>query len=84
MGQNTSKVRITNSTRDMLDEIEEKEGRTKSVLLADVVERYRRERFFASINSGYARLKRDKKAWKDELEERELWDSTLGDGLEDA
>ena len=81
MAHNTSTVRIANSTREVLDEIASKEGRSKSAVLADAVERYRRECFFKSINDGYAKLKKDEKAWEDELEERELWDSTLADGL---
>lgn len=84
MSQNTSTIRITNGTREILDEIAAEEGRPMSVILAEAVERYRRERFFASINDGYARLRGDEKAWKKELEERAHWESTLADGLEDA
>jgi predicted DNA-binding protein len=84
MTQNTSTVRITKGTKEILDEIASREGRPKSVILAEAVERYRRERFFRSLNDGYARLKADEKAWKDELKEREPWESTLRDGLEEA
>lgn len=84
MSQNTSTVRINNHTREILDEIAEKEGRPRSAILADAVERYRRERFFKSLNDGYVRLKADKKAWREELKERGLWDNTLRDGLEEA
>ena len=84
MSQNTSTVRITNSTREILDEIAAIEGRPRSAILADAVERYRRERFFKSLNDGYARLKADKKAWKEELKERDLWENTIRDNLEEA
>ena len=84
MANNTSTVRIENSTREALDEIVSKEGRSRSAVLADAVERYRKERFFKSIDDGYAKLKQDKEAWEDEQQERGLWDSTLADGLEEA
>jgi hypothetical protein len=77
-------VRINKSTREALDEIALKEGRSMSAVLADAVERYRRERFFKSIDDGYTKLKQDEKAWGDELGEREQWDNALMDGLGEA
>ncbi|GEM_PF-5500132 len=38
------------------------------------------DRFFTEFNSAFARLRKDKGAWKEELGERRAWDSTLGDG----
>jgi predicted transcriptional regulator len=84
MPQNTSTIRISNSTKEIIEEIAAREGRSRSAVLSDAVERYRRERFFESLNDGYTRLKADEKAWKDELRERELWESTSGDALEEA
>lgn len=34
-------------------------------------------------NEGYARLKADKKTWKEELKERQELEGAVGDGLED-
>jgi hypothetical protein len=59
------------------------EGKPKSKVLEEAVDVYIRSRFFESIDRGYAELKKDKKAWDDELKERELWENTLGDGLEE-
>jgi predicted transcriptional regulator len=82
MAHNTSTVRISNHTREALDDIAAREGRSRSSVLADAVERYQRERFFKSIDDGYARLRQDKKTWDEELCEREDWDGTIADGLE--
>ena len=38
----------------------------------------------AEFEAAYARLKKDKKAWREELKERSAWEATLSDGLEDA
>lgn len=38
------------------------------------------DRFFAEFNATFSRLRKDKRAWKKELEERRAWDATLTDG----
>jgi hypothetical protein len=40
--------------------------------------------FFAECDRGYEHLKADPIAWQKELEERALWDNTIGDGLNDV
>jgi len=44
---------------------------------------YEEKLFWGRTNRAYAALKADPKAWRRELKEREEWDSTLTDGLED-
>ena len=51
-------------------------------VLEKAVELYRRQRFLEEANRGFAALRGDSKAWKQELAERELWEQSLGDGLE--
>ena len=41
----------------------------------------RRENFLHAANADFAALKRNPKAWKEELRERKLWEQTLADGL---
>lgn len=50
-------------------------------VLDTAIERLRRERFLHGANADFQALKRDPKAWKDELRERDLWEQTLADGL---
>ena len=52
-------------------------------VLDRAIEAYRRERFLRDANADFAALKKDRKAWRDELAERKLWERTLGDGLDD-
>jgi hypothetical protein len=42
-----------------------------------------REAFFAGLNADFAALRSDKKAWREEQEERTAWDATNADGLVD-
>ena len=41
----------------------------------------RREEFLDEVNSAFAALRNDPRAWKEEEAERLLWDETLADGL---
>ncbi len=45
------------------------------------IECCRRDKFLRDANADFAAVKCDKEAWKEELEERELWEQTLADGL---
>lgn len=40
------------------------------------------ETLLSATNRAYAILKADSQAWKEELQERALWEGTLSDGLE--
>jgi hypothetical protein len=46
------------------------------------IEQYRRQQFLAAANQAYLALRDRPEAWQEELEEREAWDITLEDGLE--
>ncbi len=48
------------------------------------MEDYRRKVFFQGLAGDYAALKADPEAWAEELEERELWETTLADGLDSS
>ena len=51
-------------------------------ILDEAVEHYQRERFLDQVNAAYSALRKDPKAWKEELAERALWEGTLADGLD--
>ena len=53
------------------------------IVIAEAVEKLRRERFMDEVNAGFAALRADLVLWAQELEERALWENTLADGLED-
>jgi len=54
-------------------------------ILEEAIDALYRKRFLEECSrGGYARLKANPKAWKEELAEREAWDVTLSDGLKDS
>ena len=50
-------------------------------VLDRAIEGYRRERFLRGANEDFAALKRNRKTWKQELRDRELWETTVADGI---
>lgn len=79
----SSMVRINDTSKIILKELSSKTGKTMQSILEEAVEKYRRWYLLEQHNQAYANLQEDKKAWKEELEEREVWDQTLRDDLEE-
>ncbi len=76
----TTTVRIGAETHQVLKEISRRTGEPARVVLRNALEAYRRKCFLEEVNRGFAALKKNKKAWKEELAERRAWDATLADG----
>jgi len=80
-GSRTPNVRISVHTHTLLRRLAAEEDDSMQAVLDKAIEQYRRDKFVRDANADFAALKRNKKAWKEELKERELWDQTLADGL---
>jgi hypothetical protein len=78
----TPNIRISRHSHEVLSEMAAQDNASMQAVLDKAIEHYRRERFLHAANADYAALKSNKKAWERELEERELWERTLADGLE--
>jgi predicted transcriptional regulator len=76
-------VRITSQARDVLRKLAESEGETMQRVLEKAIQQYRRRHFLEEANAAFAALRADGPAWEAELEERRIWDASLGDGLGD-
>lgn len=78
----SSTVRIDEESRAILRAIKRQEEDSATAIIHKALEDYRRKLFLKQCSDAYSILKGDKKAWKDELADREAWDSTVNDGLE--
>jgi hypothetical protein len=76
-------VRISDSSHEILVELAEQLGEPIGAILDRAIDEYQRHVFFEQFNAAYAAMRADPVAWEEELEERRLWETTLGDGLED-
>lgn len=77
-------VRISDHARRELRRLAEKSGRSMLSVLDDAIETYRRQVILEESNRAYAALRRNPKAWKEEVKERKIWDRALMDGLEES
>jgi hypothetical protein len=59
----------------------EDERESMQAVLDRAIERYRREKFLRGANADFAALKTDAKAWKQELRDRDRWETTVPDGV---
>lgn len=76
-------VRISKETQQALKELAKQEGKPMQEVLAQAIEAYRRQYILERTNAAYARLQSDPAAWQDEQDERQRWDVTLADGLDE-
>ena len=77
----TLNVRISPRAHELLRQLAQEEQQSMLAVLDRAIERYRRERFLRGANADFAELKGDAKAWKRELRDRELWETTVADGI---
>ena len=75
-------VRIRSETRETLRQLERETGYRTTELLARAVEQYRRSVILGLTNTAYGALRADPDRWADLQAERDEWDTTLADGLE--
>ena len=76
-------VRIHDKTYNIISEIACKNGESRQDILDRAIEDYRRKQFIMEANKAYDILKNNPEKWQSEKKEREEWDVTLNDGLED-
>lgn len=57
-------------------------GKAKIEIIEEALEVYRHHERMRLFNEGYLKLRSNKKAWKEELKEREVLEGTLEDSLE--
>lgn len=76
MGKTTT-VRITNSTKSILEEIAQNTCRSQSRVISDAVEAERRRMILEAISEDFARLRADEKASKEYDEEFEVWETAF-------
>ena len=76
-------VRVSRKAHQSLKRLSELTGEPMPALLDKAIEAYRRRQFLDGLAGDFARLRKNNKAWQEELGERAEWDATLADGLGD-
>jgi len=76
-------TRITEKTRSILRFLSNETGKSMQAIIEQAIENYRRQVFLEQSNQAFAALRANPEVWKEEQEERALWDNVLNDGQED-
>ena len=76
-------VRVSDEVFSKLTYIAQRTGSSKQDVIDAALENWERDTLLKQANEAYAVAKNDNRQQKEELEEVSLWESTLGDGLED-
>jgi phage tail tape-measure protein len=64
-----------------LHEISQQEKISIQAVLEKAIEKYRRQYVLAQTNRAYTKLRKNPKAWEEEMNERTSWENTLSDDL---
>jgi molybdopterin synthase catalytic subunit len=80
----TIQAKISERSKKIIREIVHETGESQINIIEHAVLSYHREWRMQKINEAYAKLRKNKRAWKEELEERSVLENTSEDGLEDV
>ena len=75
-------VRISANSYQILKTLSQDKGQSMQSVIDQAIEDLRRRKLLEETNQAFITLKANKDAWKEEIEERELWENTLSDGVE--
>ena len=78
----TTTIRVDSETRGKLLELAHRAHKPIGEIVAEAVEQYEEDQFWAEYQAGYARLKQDPQKWSDWNEEIRRLDGVVADGLE--
>ncbi len=77
-----AQLRIGDQTHEVLRELARVEGVSMQSVLDKALAEYQKQRFFESLGSAFDALKKNPKAWREEQQERQVWENTLLDNIE--
>jgi hypothetical protein len=77
----STSIRIDEQALAILRELARSQRQPVQTVLKQAIDSYRREKFIEEANTAFATLRSNPDAWKEEQQERALWDQTIGDGL---
>ncbi len=75
-------VRISAASYQILKSLSKGNGQSMQSVIDQAIEEMRRRKLLEEANAAFSALKTDEIAWQEEVEEREMWENTLLDGVE--
>ncbi|WAM33298.1 ribbon-helix-helix domain-containing protein [Caldicellulosiruptor morganii] len=78
----TTTVRVDVETYEGLKKLASELNQPMQKIIQEALKEYKRKVMLSKTAEAFAALKENKKLWQEEIEERELWENTLQDGIE--
>jgi len=83
MKDKTKTVRIDDETNQVINDMSHALSKTKKDILKDAVYQYRKIMFFKQVDDEYSELQKRKGEWTEEQKERNDWEATLTDSIDE-
>ncbi len=77
-------ARVDEPTLQRVRKLAALEQTTQQELIARALEAFERTVLLDRLNASFARMRDDPRAWREEQRERQVWEGTIRDGLEEA
>jgi len=78
----TTTVRIDMETYEGLKKLSKQLNQPMQKIVQEAIAEYKRKIMLSATAEAFAALKENNKLWKEEIEERQIWENTLQDGIE--
>jgi len=78
----TTTVRVDIETYEGLKKLASELNQPMQNIIQEALKDYKRKVILSKTAEAFAALKENNKLWQEEIEERQLWENTLGDGIE--
>lgn len=79
----TTTIRIDTKTYENLKKLSEQLEQPMQKIVYEALEEYKKKILLSQTAEAFLNLKKNSDLWEDEIKERELWDNTLLDGVEE-
>ncbi|RJO67714.1 MAG: toxin-antitoxin system protein [Myxococcales bacterium] len=77
-------VRISETARDLLRDLARRTNATMQDVIEKALAEYRQRLFWEQARRDFQAMRDDPELWNAEVAERERWDATLKDGLDEG
>ncbi|WP_174256031.1 CopG family transcriptional regulator [Caldicellulosiruptor acetigenus] len=78
----TTTVRVDIETYEGLKKLSQQLNQPMQKIIQEALAEYKRKVILSATAEAFAALKENSELWQEEIEERQLWENTLQDGIE--
>jgi len=80
----TTTIRVSRELYDVIKFLAKRDNENIQDIIEHAISEYKKRKFFEEMNAAFKKLRENKQDWDNECKEREVWDITIADGLEEG